>query len=81
MKTSESAGMTAGGGVVRSEPRCEARVYVKGRGSHQCPFHGLHKHRTQAGDTLTLCAVHRLMLMRRERLGSDEEVAERWREG
>ena len=46
-----------------------------------CPFHAKHHHRTQQGDRLSLCGIHLRTILRRERLGSDEELAARWREG
>lgn len=56
---------------------CSAR-FVDGT---KCPHAARHHHRTQAGDLLALCGVHMRTILRRERLGSDEELTARWREG
>lgn len=46
----------------------------------KCPFHAKHTHRTQAGEKLALCGVHLRTILRRERLGSDDELTARWQE-
>lgn len=57
--------------------QCQAR-FADGT---NCPHQAKHRHRTQAGDLLALCGVHLRTILRRERLGSDTELAERWRVG
>jgi hypothetical protein len=59
-----------------SRDQCDATL---NRGA-RCHFAAKHKHRTQAGDRLRLCDVHLRTILRRERLGSDEELTRRWRE-
>lgn len=56
--------------------QCDAMLL---RGA-RCPFAAKHVHKTQAGDTLKLCGLHLRTIKRRERLGSDEELAQRWRD-
>ena len=56
--------------------QCQAR-YADGTA---CPHAAKHTHRTQQGDRLQLCGIHLRTILRRERLGSDEELAARWRE-
>lgn len=58
------------------EGQCEAS-YLRGA---RCPHAAKHVHRTQQGDKLLLCGLHLRTILRRERLGSDEELARRWRE-
>ena len=59
-----------------SEGQCDATL---NRGA-RCCYAAKHTHRTQQGDKLSLCDVHLRTILRRERLGSDEELTARWRE-
>lgn len=55
--------------------QCSARF----KDGTACPHAAIHSHRSQQGDLLRLCGVHLRTILRRERLGSDEELAARWR--
>lgn len=60
-----------------SRDQCDATL---ARGA-RCHFAAKHLHYTHAGGyKLRLCNVHLRTILRRERLGSDDELVARWRE-
>lgn len=58
--------------------QCEARIHPSLGGS-RCQFAAKHAHRAQTGDMIHVCSVHLRTILKRERLGSDEEILARWR--
>jgi hypothetical protein len=56
------------------DPQCEAYL---ARGP-RCHFAAKHFHRAQTGHKFHLCDVHLRTILRRERIGSDEEKVRDW---